>query len=333
MKSKQIRLVRRPHGLPVPEDFTMEEVAVEEPQPGQVVVRVTHVSLDPYMRGMMNAGPSYIAAAKIGEAMHAIGLGQVEVSADDRLRVGTYVKGPTGVQTRAVMPVERLEVLDPDPEHLPRYLGALGMPGLTAYFGLLDVGQLRKGDTVLVSGAAGAVGQVVGQIARIRGNRVIGIAGREEKCRYVVETLGFDAAINYATQDLRQELGRLCPDGIDVYFDNVGGPALEAALTFIRRRGRIVLCGGISQYNATQPVPGPNNYLSLLVRSARMEGFIVTDFQERNPEGMRELSTWVREGKLITREHVVDGLESFHRAFLMLFSGDNFGKLVLKVGA
>jgi hypothetical protein len=263
--------------------------------------------------------------------MRAGGLGRVVQSKNPAFAVGDHVYGMLGVQQFAVNAGKGLTKVDPKLAPLPVYLGTLGMPGMTAYFGLLDIGKPKEGDTVVVSGAAGAVGMVVGQIAKIKGCRVVGIAGGREKCQYVVRDLGFDAAIDYKAEDVRKSLHTHCPDGINVYFDNVGGDILEAALANLARGARIVICGAISQYCATGPVKGPSNYLSLLVNRASMTGMVVFDYADRYAVAGREMAGWMAAGKLKTREHIVEGLETFPDTLLQLFKGENTGKLVLKI--
>ncbi|OPF44785.1 oxidoreductase, partial [Pseudomonas aeruginosa SD9] len=267
----------------------------------------------------------------IGEVMRALGVGKVLVSKHPGFQAGDYVNGALGVQDYFVGEPKGFYKVDPSRAPLPRYLSALGMTGMTAYFALLDVGQPKSGETVVISGAAGAVGSVAGQIARLKGCRVVGIAGGAEKCRFLVEELGFDGAIDYKNEDLAAGLKRECPKGIDVFFDNVGGEILDTVLTRIAFKARIVLCGAISQYNNKEAVRGPANYLSLLVNRARMEGMVVMDYAQRFPEGLKEMATWLAEGKLQSREDIVEGLETFPETLLKLFSGENFGKLVLKV--
>jgi NADPH-dependent curcumin reductase CurA len=296
-----------------------------------VLVRVLYLSLDPAMRGWMNAGKSYVAPVGLGDVMRAGGVGRVVTSNDPTLAAGDLVVGITGIQDYVVSKAAGLRKIDPQVAPPPRYLGALGMTGLTAYFGLLDIGQPKEGETVVVSAAAGAVGAVVGQIAKIKGCRVIGIAGGAAKCSYIVDELGFDAAVDYKNEDVRKALARHCPKGIDIYFDNVGGEILETALSMLARRARIIICGAISQYNSTTGMVGPRNYMSLLVNHALMEGFVVFDYADRYPEGMKALAGWTIEGKLKAREDVVDGLETFPETLLKLFRGENFGKLVIKV--
>jgi NADPH-dependent curcumin reductase len=327
----QVRLAARPSGLPKRSDWKFTEEPIRDPAEGEVAVKILYISLDPAMRGWMNEGKSYIEPVGIGDVMRAGAVGRVIASKNPGFAVGDFVYGGFGVQEYAVANGKSLAKVDPKLAPLPVYLGTLGMPGMTAYFGLLDVGQPKAGETVVVSGAAGAVGMVVGQIAKIKGCRVIGIAGGSEKCQYVVKELGFDAAIDYKAEDVKQALRKHCPEGIDVYFDNVGGDILDAVLTQIARKARIVLCGAISQYNNTGPIKGPSNYLSLLVNRGRMEGMVVFDYADRYGQAGREMAGWMAAGKLKSREHLVEGLQTFPETLLKLYKGENFGKLVLKV--
>ncbi len=331
LQNRQFKLIARPVGMVKRSDFDFSTVPVPEPGAGEVLVQVQYISLDPAMRGWMNDRKSYIAPIGLGEVIRAGGVGTVVASNDSSLSVGDTVTGRTGVQDYVVGNASGFVKIDPRFAPLPRYLGVLGMPGLTAYFGLLEIGEPKEGDTVVVSGAAGAVGAIVGQIAKIKGCRVVGIAGGPEKCRYLIDELGFDAAIDYKSEDVPQSLKQHCPKGVDVYFDNVGGEILDAVLGMLAQKARVVICGAISQYNNTTPVAGPANYLSLLVCSARMEGFVIFNFADRYAEGIRALAQWLSEGKIKAREDVVDGLETFPETLLKLFSGENFGKLVLKV--
>ncbi len=329
--NRRYHLAARPVGLPTSSDWRLDSVPVEEPRDGQFVVEVQYISLDPAMRGWMNEGKSYIAPVGIGEVMRAAAVGCVIASRHTGFAVGDQVSGSFGVQDYALSDGTGVVKVNPKLAPLPVYLGTLGMPGMTAYFGLLEVGELRNGDTVVVSAAAGAVGTVVGQIAKIRECRVVGIAGGADKCAWLVKELGFDAAIDYKAQDVKKALREHCPKGIDVYFDNVGGDILDSALTQLARGARIVICGAISQYNSTTPVKGPANYLSLLVNRASMKGMVVFDYAARYTEAVRELGGWLAAGRLKSREHIVTGLETFPEALLMLFRGENTGKLVLKV--
>jgi NADPH-dependent curcumin reductase CurA len=285
------------------------------------------------MRGWMVDRPSYVPPVGLGEVMRAGGVAEVLESRFEGVQAGDHVTGIFGVQEFAVVPGAGVTKVDPALAPLPRWLGALGMPGMTAYFGLLEIGRPEPGQTVVVSAAAGAVGHLVGQIARIKGARAVGIAGGPDKCSYITDELGFDAAIDYKSEDVPKALRHHCPDGIDVYFDNVGGDILDAALAQLARGARIPLCGAISQYNAEGgEFRGPVNYLSLLVNRATMRGFIVFDFAARYPEGVAEIGKWLASGEVKTREHVVEGLETFPDRLLMLFNGTNYAKLVLGVG-
>ena len=333
--NQQFLLAARPVGLPQAHDWQFHEQAVPEPQEGEIVVKVLYLSLDPAMRGWMNEGRSYIRPVAIGEVMRAGGLGIVVASRSPAFATGDYVVGGTGVQRYWSGPADDRNAgfrrIGSTVEHPTAWLNTLGMPGMTAWFGLREVGQARAGDTVVISGAAGAVGMTAGQIAKQMGCRVVGIAGGADKCRFVVERLGFDACIDYKAGPVQAGLKEHCPDGVDVYFDNVGGEILDAVLTRIRLHARIVICGAISQYNATEKVTGPSNYLALLVNRARMEGMVVFDYAARYPEAVAQLSQWLREGAIQSIEHVVEGFEGFPQALLMLFEGRNLGKLVLKV--
>jgi NADPH-dependent curcumin reductase len=328
--NQQFRLASRPHGEATRENFDLVEQPAEEPGDGQVLVEVEYLSLDPAMRGWMNDARSYVPPVGIGEVMRAGGAGRVIASRDERLSEGDHVTGMFGMQRYATVDARGVQRVDPQLAPLPTWLGALGMPGMTAYFGLLEVGKPREGDTVVVSGAAGAVGGLVGQIAKIKGARVVGIAGGPEKCAMVVDDLGFDACIDYKGGDVAGGLREHCPKGIDVYFDNVGGEILEACLARLALHARVVICGAISQYNATEP-PKLANYLSLLVNRASMTGIIVFDWADRYEEGGRQMAEWLREGRITAREDVVEGFESFPETLRMLFTGQNTGKLVLKV--
>jgi NADPH-dependent curcumin reductase CurA len=329
--NRQFRLAARPVGIPKRSDWEFVTEPLADPIAGQMLVKVLYLSLDPAMRGWMNEGKSYIAPVALGEVMRAGGVGKVVASQNPKFAVGDYVSGMTGVQDYCLTDGKGFAKVDPKLAPLPVYLNVLGMPGMTAYFGLLEVGQPKAGDTVVVSGAAGAVGATVGQLAKLKDCRPVGIAGGGAKCDYVVKTLGFDACIDYKAGNLKDGLKQYCPNGVDVYFDNVGGEILDTVLTRINRKARIVICGAISQYNNTTAVKGPANYLSLLVNRARMEGMVVFDYTDRYPIAVREMGQWMREGKLISKEDVVDALETFPETLLKLFSGENFGKLVLKV--
>jgi NADPH-dependent curcumin reductase len=329
----QLRLAARPVGLPKPSDWQYTEEPVPEPGAGEVLVKVSLVSLDPAMRGWMREGRSYIRPVAIGEVMRALVAGEVLASNDPAFAPGDFVTSPLGVQEYAVAPAGALQKVDTSLAPLPVYLSTLGMTGMTAYFGLFDIGRPVAGETVVVSAAAGAVGGVVGQLAKLKGCHVVGIAGGEEKCRYVVEDLGFDAAIDYKAGDVPAGLREHCPKGIDVYFDNVGGEILDAALARLARHARVVICGAISQYNATGTPAGPANYMSLLVNHASMTGFVAFDYADRYAEGLREMVGWYAEGKLSSREEITVGLAGFPDALLRLFSGENKGKVLLQLAA
>jgi len=331
LQNRQFKLIARPVGMAKRSDFEFTTTPAAEPGAGEVLVKVLYISLDPAMRGWMNEGKSYVPPVKLGEVMRAGGVGRVVASNDPSLAVGDHVVGITGVQDYAVAKAGAMTRIEPKLAPLPRYLGALGMPGMTAYFGLLDICDPKPGETVVVSGAAGAVGAVVGQIAKIKGCQVVGIAGGPDKCRYLTDELKFDAAIDYKNQNVSEQLKLHCPKGVNVYFDNVGGEILEAVLAQLAMKARISLCGAISQYNNIEGIKGPRNYLSLLINRARMEGFIVFDYAARYPEGARAIAGWLADGMLKAREDIVDGLETFPETLLKLYHGENFGKLVIKV--
>jgi len=330
--NRQFLLARRPEGAVQRSDFNFVTTPLRALEDGEILVQVSHISLDPAMRGWMNASTeSYMPPVALGDVMRAIAVGRIVESRNAGFAVGEHVTGLLGVQEYAIHNGMGLSKVDPSLAPLPLFLGALGMPGLTAYFGLLDVGQPKEGDTVVVSGAAGAVGALVGQIAKLKGARVIGIAGGADKVRYLVEELGFDAAIDYKTEDVAAALRQHAPKGIDVFFDNVGGAILDAALANLAHGARVVICGAISQYNNTEAVAGPSNYLQLLVKRATMRGVMVSDYYHRAMEAITTMGGWIQAGKLKTREHVVQGLDTFPETFAKLFTGANQGKLVLQV--
>jgi hypothetical protein len=332
-ENTQCRLAARPSGLPKPEDWEITTEPAAEPGEGQVLVQVEHLSVDPAMRGWMNAGRSYIPPVEIGAVMRASGIGRVVSSGDPEFQLGEYVAGVFGVQRYATCRAPELTRVDLTQASAPAQLGVLGIGGLTAYFGLLDVGKPQPGQTVVVSGAAGSVGSVAGQIARIQGCKAIGIAGGAEKCAWLVQELGFDAAIDYKQEGARAKLREHAPDGIDVFFDNVGGKILELALSQLARGARVVLSGAITQYNATDVPRGPANYMQLLVTRSSMTGFVIFDYAKRYAEGRAQLAQWLRAGELHSREDVVEGsVEDFPEVLLRLFRGENIGKLVLALG-
>jgi NADPH-dependent curcumin reductase CurA len=327
----QFRLAARPLGLPKASDWSYTEEPVREPGDGEVLVRIMYISLEPAMRGWMSDAPSYIPPVGIGEVMRAFAAGHVIASKHERIAVGDYVTGILGAQEYALVSGDGVVKVDAEPEQLPVYIGTLGMPGMTAYFGLLDIGRPAAGETVVVSGAAGAVGGLVGQIAQLKGARAVGIAGGSEKCAHVLSELGFDAMIDYKSEDVLAALREHCPEGIDVYFDNVGGEILDAALANLARGARVVICGAISQYNSTAGFRGPANYMSLLVNHASMTGYVVSDYLPRWGEGQREMAEWLKAGKLVSREDIAEGFENFPDTLLRLYRGENTGKLVLKL--
>ncbi|WP_341914569.1 NADP-dependent oxidoreductase [Polaromonas sp. YR568] len=335
LTNHQVRLASRPVGLPTRDNWSFTTEPVAEPGPGGVLVKTLYLSLDPAMRGWMNEGKSYIPPVEIGAVMRAGGVGKVIASNNPAFAVGDYVNAGLDVQEYCLIPeaqIKRSGMFKIDPRlGLTSWLNVLGMPGMTGYFGLMDVGQPKAGETVVVSGAAGAVGQTVGQIAKLKGCRVVGIAGGKAKCDWVVKELGFDACIDYKAGDVKAGLKEHCPKGVDIYFDNVGGDILDAVLTRITRGARIIICGAISQYNNTTPVKGPANYLSLLVNRARMEGIVVFDYADRYPQAIAEMAGYLKDGTMKSKEDVVDGLENFPETLLKLFNGENFGKLVLQV--
>ena len=335
LKNHQVRLASRPVGLPTRANWSFTEEAVAEPSPGGVLVKTLYLSLDPAMRGWMNEGKSYIPPVEINAVMRAGGVGQVVASNNPAFAVGDYVNAGLDVQEYCLIAEENIKrsgIFKIDPRlGLTTWTNVLGMPGMTGFFGLMEVGMPKAGETVVVSGAAGAVGQTVGQIAKLKGCRVVGIAGGPAKCEWVVKELGFDACIDYKNSDVRKGLKEHCPDGVDIYFDNVGGEILDMVLAKINRNARIIICGAISQYNNTTPVKGPANYLSLLVNRARMEGIVVFDYADRYHLAVSEMSGYLKAGTMKSKEDVVQGIENFPETLLKLFSGENFGKLVLEV--
>ena len=331
----QVRLASRPVGLPTRANWSFTEETVTEPGPGGVLVKTLYLSLDPAMRGWMNEGKSYIPPVEIGAVMRAGGVGQVMASNNPGFAVGDYVNAGLDVQEYCLIAQENIKrsgIFKIDPRlGLTTWTNVLGMPGMTGFFGLMEVGMPKAGETVVVSGAAGAVGQTVGQIAKLKGCRVVGIAGGPAKCDWVVKELGFDACIDYKNSDVRKGLKEHCPNGVDIYFDNVGGEILDMVLAKINRKARIIICGAISQYNNTTPVKGPANYLSLLVNRARMEGIVVFDYADRYHLGVAEMAGYLKAGTMKSKEDIVQGIENFPETLLKLFNGENFGKLVLEV--
>lgn len=330
--NKQVLLAERPDGLPKSSTWIFQETEIPEPKDGDVLIKQHYISLDPAMRGWMRDVKSYIPPVGIGDVMRAGTVGEiVKANNHPKFKVGDFLSGWGGVQQYTVTNGKGYFKIDPNKAPLPKFLSILGMPGMTAYFGILKVAELKEGDIVLVSGAAGAVGSLVGQIAKLKGCRVVGIAGGKDKCYYLVNDLGFDAAIDYKNENIYSGLKKHCPDGIDVFFDNVGGDILDAALSKLRMHARIVICGAISQYNATSRPKGPSNYLSLLVNRGTMKGMVVFDYANQYPEAIEAYSKWLQEGKIKSKEAIYEGIENFHDTFLRLFSGEKLGKLILKV--
>jgi NADPH-dependent curcumin reductase CurA len=330
--NKQLKFVKRPTGEADESTWSLEINPIPELQDGEILVKQHYVSLDPAMRGWMNDSKSYIEPMAIGSVMRAGAVGEVvAVKNHPKFKVGDCVAGFGGVQQYEVTDGKSSRMIDPNLAPLPTYLSTLGMTGMTAYFGILEVGKIKKGDIVVVSGAAGAVGSIVGQIAKIKGCRVIGIAGGLDKCKYILEELDFDAAIDYKNEDVKNRLKEECPEGLDVYFDNVGGEILDIALSRLRMHARIVICGAISQYNNKTAVKGPSNYLSLLVNRATMQGMVVFDYAQRYGEAAREMGAWLAEGRLKSKEDIYEGIENFPQTYRRLFTGEKLGKLVLKV--
>lgn len=331
--NRQARLISRPKpGLFARENFSIEDHPLADPGPGEFRVKVAYVSLDPAMRGWVNDGKSYVPPVGLGEVMRGYAVGIVDASQHPDYPVGQAVQGLFGVQQYAISNGRRVVKVNPDQAPLERWVGGLGMPGWTAYFGLLDVGQPKPGETVVVSAASGAVGSIVGQIAKIKGCRAVGIAGGPEKCRFVTEELGFDACVDYKAPDLEGQLAAACPNGIDVDFENVGGEVFDTILPQMNVFGRIALCGTISTYTAATPPPGPKNLRSILTHRLRMQGLIVFDWAHRLDEAIRDLGQWHAEGRLKIREDVrTGGIDAFPDVVNLLYTGGNNGKLVLKV--
>ena len=330
--NRRVVLASRPVAYPEPQHFRLEEAPIPRPREGEVLVRVAWLSLDPYMRGRMREGPSYAAPVEIGGVMTGGVVGRVAESRTPEVAIGDIVEGSLGWQEYAVARPGQLRKVDPGLAPISTALGVLGMPGMTAYFGFLDVGKPEVGDTVVVSAASGAVGQVVGQLARIMGCRVVGTAGSDTKVDFIVNELGFDAGINYKTEDVDAALAAACPDGIDVYFDNVGGFVTDAVMQQINVHARISVCGQISQYNLAEPELAPRNVGLLIQKQARMEGFLVFNFAHRHEHARQRMSEWIRSGELRYKEDVVEGLENAPQAFIGMMTGENFGKLLVKVG-
>lgn len=327
----QIRLAAYPDGMPGPETWAITHDPVPDLSPGEVEVDVRLVSVDPGMKGWITPMRSYIDPVTPGAVMRAFGIGPVTSSRSDRFAVGDVVTGFTGLASPAAVHESWLRRVDPDQAPLELHLSVLGMTGFTGYFGMTDIGRPEAGQTVVVSSASGAVGGVAAQVARLAGARVVGIAGGPDKCAYLIDELGLDAAVDHRAADVTEQLRAATPDRIDVYFDNVGGEILDAVLGHLNRGARIVLCGAISHYHDMAAVPGPANYFQLVTQSGTMRGFTMLDYMHRIPEAFERLRAWVADGSLAHRQHVVDGLESFPETFPLLFSGGNRGKLLIRV--
>lgn len=329
--NRQVRLARRPTGLVTAADFEIVDGEVPELQEGEALLRTIYLGMDATVRTWLNQGEGYLPAVEIGEVVRCSGIGEIIATRCDAYEVGDLAYSLPGWQQYGICRDDLFTTpMAPDTDLRP-LMSVFGSTGAAAYFGLLDIGRPKAGETVVVSAAGGATGSLVGQIAKIQGCRVVGIAGTDEKCAWVVDELGFDACINHRTEDIAAELKRHCPDRVDVYFDNVGGPILDAVLKGLNMGGRVVLCGAISVYNDQGRPPGPSNYLNLISRRGRMEGFITLDYWDRYPECMAQLAQWAAEGKLRWREHIVEGLDRAPEALNMLFTGENIGKVIVKV--
>lgn len=332
MTNKQIIFKKRPVGVPDADTWELQENPIPELQEGEMLIEHHYISLDPAMRGWMNDTKSYIPPVAIDDVMRAGSIGKViKNNGNPKFEIGDVVTSWGGVQQYAITNGDGWYKVDTRLAPMPKYIGILGMPGMTAYFGILEVGKIKEGDIVLISGAAGAVGSVVGQIAKIKGCTVVGIAGGQEKCDYIKNELGFDDAIDYKSENIYSALKQKCPKGVDVFFDNVGGKILDASLSKLRMHARVVICGAISQYNNKHKVDGPSNYLSLLVTRSTMQGMVVMDYSKKFGEAAKQMGTWMQEGKLKSKEDIYEGIENFHETYNRLFSGDKKGKLVLKV--
>jgi NADPH-dependent curcumin reductase CurA len=330
--SREIHLKNRPVGLPSENDFELAEVAVPDIGQGEMLVRNLYMSVDPYMRGRMYDRKSYVPPFELNQPLEGGCVGQVIESNNDRYKVGEYVSDMMGWREYYVSDGSGVMRIDQKIAPLQAFLGTVGMPGLTAYVGLLDIGRLKPGESVFVSAAAGAVGSVVGQIAKLKGCHVVGSAGSNEKVTWLKETAEMDAAFNYKEiDDLKAELGKHCPKGIDVYFENVGGQHLEAALEHMNPFGRVVMCGMISQYNATKPIPGPANIGNSISRRLTLQGFIVSDHMQRQKEFFSDMAQWIGQGRIKWKETIFEGIENAPKAFIGLFKGDNFGKMIVKL--
>ncbi|MDX1982735.1 MAG: NADP-dependent oxidoreductase [Bryobacteraceae bacterium] len=330
--NKQVLLAERPTGFPEESNFRLVETAMPRPGEGEFLVAIAYLSVDPYMRGRMNEARSYADPVKIGEVMTGGAVGRIVESRHAKFQAGDYVVGPFGWQQYAISDGVGVRRVDPAVAPISTSLGVLGMPGLTAYFGLLDICRPKQGETVVVSGAAGAVGSYVGQIARIKGCRVAGVAGSDEKLAWITSELGFEVGMNYRTcEDYRTRLKQMCPDGVDVYFDNVGGSITDAMFPLLNPRARVAICGQIALYNLDKPDPGPRLLPIVLVRQVKVEGFLVFQFADRYREALTQLTEWVRSGALKYREDIAEGIENAPAAFIGMLKGRNIGKQLVKI--
>lgn len=323
-------LAIRPEGMVKESDFTIEKETLAEISEGEILIKIKVLSLDPALRGWMNAGTTYIKGVEIGAVMRCFAAGEIIASKHPSYDTGEHVSGLLGAQSFCISDGKGLSKCDLSKGPLSWHLGVLGMPGMTAYFGLLEKGTPSEGETVFISGAAGIVGSSVGQIAKIKGCRVVGTAGSTKKCQYLTDECGFDAAINYKEEDVNEALKKHCPDGIDIFYDNVGGPLLDTAMLNLARGARVVICGAISQYNKS-PIYGPHNYMKIVTARGIINGIIVFDYLDQYPKAVNDISSWINAGKMKTKEHFVQGIENFPAALKMLFTGANFGKLVLEI--
>lgn len=330
MKNIKAALVARPEGMVKQSDFEIKTEDIKEITDGEILIAVKYLSLDPALRGWMNEGTTYIKGVELGAVMRCFGAGEIIASKHADFKVGDHVSGLLGAQQYCISDGKGLAPCDLALGPLTWHLGILGMPGMTAYFGLLEKGKPQSGETVFISGAAGIVGSTVGQIAKIKGCRVVGTAGTADKCKYLVEECGFDAAINYKEEDVSASIKKHCPDGVHVFYDNVGGPLLDTVLANLGKGARVVICGAISQYNKN-PIYGPSNYMKIVTARGYLTGVIVFDYLKEYPRAVKDISGWMNEGKMKTKEHIVSGIEKFPSALEMLFTGKNFGKLLLEV--
>jgi NADPH-dependent curcumin reductase len=329
MKNAQIRLASRPVGMVTTDNFSYHEAEMPTPKDGEFLIKIHYISLDPAIRGWMNAGTTYMPGMALDAPVRAFALGEIIASKTPQYVVGAYVTGLFGVQAYAVSDGKGVTKIDATQGKLSWHLGVLGMPGMTAYFGLLDKGKPQAGETVFISGAAGIIGATVGQIAKLKGCRVIGTAGSDDKCAYL-ESIGFDGVINYKTENVSEKLNTLCPEKISIFYDNVGGEMLDIGLGHLARGARVVICGAISQYNATE-MYGPKNYMKIVTARGYITGIIVFDYVEQYPTAVRDLAAWITEGGISIKEDIDEGIENFPATLLKLYKGENFGKLLLKI--